>query len=165
MKILCVAEKPSIAKAIAEILSSGNGLHNRPGKDKYCRNFDFQYRMPPGRNFGARVGGSDGGMVEITVTSVKGHLMTQDFPEAYRKWNSCSPSDLFTAPIETTVSKESKQVAQNLRDESRRADLLMIWTDCDREGEHIGAEVVEMCRRVNSRIEVKRAKFSAIIAK
>ncbi|UZJ55209.1 hypothetical protein CBS101457_004529 [Exobasidium rhododendri] len=164
MKILCVAEKPSIAKSISGILSSGNGLNNRPGKDKYCRNFEFQYRMPPDRNFGARAGSSSDGMIDMVVTSVKGHLMSQDFPESYKKWTSCSPSELFTAPIETFVSKDCKQVAQNLKDEARRADVLMIWTDCDREGEHIGTEVVKVCRQVNPRIEVKRAKFSAIIA-
>jgi DNA topoisomerase-3 len=49
-------------------------------------------------------------------------------------------------------------------DEARRADLLMIWTDCDREGEHIGSEVVMACRKANARIIVKRARFSAIIA-
>lgn len=41
----------------------------------------------------------------------------------------------------------------------------MIWTDCDREGEHIGAEVVRECQRVKRDIEVTRARFSAIIAK
>lgn len=165
MRILCVAEKPSIARSISEILAAGNELNNRPGKDKYCRNYEFEYNMPAGRNFGARSGGSSGGLVEMVVTSVRGHLMTSDFPESYRKWSACSPSDLFTAPIEVDVSKDSKQVAQNLKAEVRRADVLMIWTDCDREGEHIGSEVVKICRQVNPRVEVKRAKFSAIIAK
>jgi DNA topoisomerase-3 len=160
MKILCVAEKPSIAKSISQILSSGNGLSNRPGKDKYCRNYEFQYRMPPGG-----LAGAGGDWVDMTVTSVKGHLMGSDFPESYRKWAACSPSELFTAPIETSVSQDCRQVAQNLKDEARRADLLMIWTDCDREGEHIGTEIVKVCRQVNPRVKVKRAKFSAIIAK
>lgn len=40
----------------------------------------------------------------------------------------------------------------------------MIWTDCDREGEHIGSEIVKVCREGNPRIIVKRARFSAIIA-
>lgn len=41
--------------------------------------------------------------------------------------------------------------------------MLMIWTDCDREGEHIGAEIASVCRRVKGNIVVKRARFSAII--
>ena len=56
-----------------------------------------------------------------------------------------------------------KPVERNLQDEARRADLLMIWTDCDREGEHIGSEVAEVCRKVNRNLRVKRARFSAII--
>jgi DNA topoisomerase-3 len=40
----------------------------------------------------------------------------------------------------------------------------MIWTDCDREGENIGAEIAKVCRKANPNIVVKRARFSAIIA-
>ena len=40
--------------------------------------------------------------------------------------------------------------------------MLFIWTDCDREGEAIGAEVEEICRQVNTRIQVWRARFSAM---
>jgi len=42
--------------------------------------------------------------------------------------------------------------------------MLMIWTDCDREGEHIGSEIASVCRRAKRNIIVKRARFSAIIA-
>jgi DNA topoisomerase III len=37
---------------------------------------------------------------------------------------------------------------------------LFIWTDCDREGEHIGSEVRDQARKGNARITVKRARFS-----
>lgn len=56
-----------------------------------------------------------------------------------------------------------KQVERNLQNEARNADLLIIWTDCDREGEHIGSEVATVCVRANRRLRVKRARFSAII--
>ena len=42
--------------------------------------------------------------------------------------------------------------------------MLMIWTDCDREGEHIGSEMEAVCKRAKRNIQVKRARFSAIIA-
>ena len=45
-------------------------------------------------------------------------------------------------------------VAQNLEYEARYAAHLVIWTDCDREGENIGAEIVEVCRRSNPNIQV-----------
>ena len=37
---------------------------------------------------------------------------------------------------------------------------MYIWTDCDREGEHIGAEAIAIARKANPRIEIKRARFS-----
>lgn len=40
--------------------------------------------------------------------------------------------------------------------------MLIIWTDCDREGEHIGSEIVEICRASNSRLDVFRARYSAV---
>lgn len=44
--------------------------------------------------------------------------------------------------------------------ESRGARGLFIWTDCDREGEHIGSEVERAARKGNAQIQVKRAKFN-----
>ncbi|KAI0268849.1 DNA topoisomerase [Gloeopeniophorella convolvens] len=79
----------------------------------------------------------------FTVTCVAGHILQHDFASSHRKWHSCDPFDLFDAPI---------------------AHQLMIWTDCDREGENIGAEIVKICRKSKPNIVVKRARFSAIIA-
>lgn len=98
------------------------------------------------------------------MTCVSGHLTGNDFYESHRKWNSCDAFELFDAPVETTVDKDKKVIEQNLLTQARRADTLMIWTDCDREGEHIGLEVVRVCRRAKRDILVKRARFSAIIA-
>lgn len=38
----------------------------------------------------------------------------------------------------------------------------MIWTDCDREGEHIGQEIVDAAKVGNAAIQVKRARFSNV---
>ncbi|KAJ9479024.1 DNA topoisomerase 3 [Pseudozyma hubeiensis] len=151
MRILCVAEKPSIAKSISAILARGS-VSNRPGKDKFCRNYDFQYRMP-----------GQQGMVDMTMTSVRGHLTNADFGPQHKAWFSCSPADLFQAPIITALSDDAKAIGTNLRMEARNADAVMIWTDCDREGEHIGSEIVTEVRKVRPNIRVMRARFSAII--
>jgi DNA topoisomerase-3 len=116
------------------------------------------------------------------VTSLRGHLTEHEFTDAHRKWGSCEPAALFDAPMRVSIREVSgaecllqsraeargcqdgKAIAQNLRQEVRNADMLMIWTDCDREGEHIGSEVVHECRKVNRNVQVKRARFSAIIA-
>jgi len=58
-----------------------------------------------------------------------------------------------------------KDVARNLELEARSAQALVIWTDCDREGENIGYEIVQVCQKVNPRLEVWRARFSVVQAR
>lgn len=41
---------------------------------------------------------------------------------------------------------------------------LIIWTDCDREGENIGFEVIKVCTDVKPDLRIYRAKFSEITA-
>ena len=62
------------------------------------------------------------------------------------------------------ATADKKAIAANLEREARGAQKLIIWIDCDREGEAIGKEIQDICRKVNPRIEVKRARFSAVIA-
>mmetsp|Transcript_19354 Transcript_19354/g.42758 ORF Transcript_19354/g.42758 Transcript_19354/m.42758 type:complete len:113 (+) Transcript_19354:338-676(+) len=38
----------------------------------------------------------------------------------------------------------------------------MLWLDCDREGENIAYEVIEVCLRANPNLQVLRAHFSAL---
>ncbi|KAJ1671889.1 DNA topoisomerase [Spiromyces aspiralis] len=148
MRVLCVAEKPSQARTLAQLLSR-NQFRQRRGLNKYCNNFDFEYRLK-------------GNLVPVTMTSVLGHVMEHDFDAEYRKWSVCDPCDLLAAPVLRSVPEKMHNVAQNVRDEARRATHLYIWTDCDREGEAIGAEVAQLAREANSRIVVRRAHYSAI---
>lgn len=148
MRVLCVAEKPSISKSISQILSGGQ-FTTHATRTAFIKNYEFNY--PQTNSI-------------YTVTSVAGHLTASDFHETHRKWNSCDAFDLFDAPVESTVDKDKKAIEDNLLAQARHADTLMIWTDCDREGEHIGLEIVRVCRRAKRNIVVKRARFSAIIA-
>ena len=46
---------------------------------------------------------------------------------------------------------------------ARNADKLMIWTDCDREGEYIGFEIMNAARKYNRNLglnNIWRARFS-----
>ena len=115
---------------------------------RYIKNYDFDYPQTKAR---------------FTMTAVVGHLMHTDFEDGFRGWSSCEPFALFDAPVHTYVPANYEDIKKNLHNEAKRSDMLMIWTDCDREGEHIGKEIVTVCRRAKPNIIVKRARFSAII--
>ncbi|GAA5939357.1 DNA topoisomerase 3 [Sporobolomyces koalae] len=154
VKWLCVAEKPSIAKSITHILSGGQFETGTARRPQWIKNYKFSYRM-----------GNGNAWTDFVVTSVAGHLTSNDFDDAYRKWQTCDPVDLFEARVKTFVTPDDdhKGIERNLTFEARTATHLMIWTDCDREGEYIGSVVAEVCRKANPNIVVKRARFSAII--
>ena len=121
----------------------------RASQNRFIKNYDFDYPHTH---------------AHFTVTAVAGHLLEQDFDSATYGWNSCDPFALFDAPVLTRVKKENEGIMRNLKSEARGAQVLMIWTDCDREGEHIGSEIASVCRESRRAITVKRARFSAIIA-
>lgn len=60
------------------------------------------------------------------------------------------------------AQKDKKAIADNIEKQARYCRALYIWTDCDREGEHIGSEIRTVAMKGKSNIEVKRAKFSNI---
>ena len=91
-----------------------------------------------------------------------GHIQTSEFHERYRKWQSCAPGDLFEAPILIQVAEDKKAVASNIEAQARHHNILFIWTDCDREGEHIGTEIRDIALKVNPSMQVWRARFSNI---
>ena len=99
----------------------------------------------------------------MKMTSVLGHMMELEFREDFRKWSGCSPEDLFTAPVTKTVKKDMDNVAQTLREESRGCGVLLLWLDCDLEGENIAFEVISVCKSANPNLRVYRARFSALI--
>ncbi|QDS73550.1 hypothetical protein FKW77_000530 [Venturia effusa] len=150
MRILCVAEKPSIAKAVANHLGGQVPARNVTGLP-WLKNYVFNYNFGPPWN-----------QCSVTFTSVAGHIVSQDFEGRYKSWQGCSPGDLFEAPIVSFVQDDKQVISRNIADEARRHELLYIWTDCDREGENIGAEIRDIARKANPRIQVKRARFSNI---
>jgi DNA topoisomerase III len=60
----------------------------------------------------------------------------------------------------TDLGQDKKSIADNIQQQARFSRILFIWTDCDREGEHIGSEVRKEAFKGNRRIEIKRARFS-----
>ncbi|CAI6333185.1 unnamed protein product [Periconia digitata] len=148
-RILCVAEKPSIAKAVANHLGGQARADNVRGI-QWVKNYKFDY------NF------QSWGQSSVTFTSVAGHIQNMEFHTRYQKWTGCQPSELFDAPTEVFVAKDKKPIADNIASLAAHATILFIWTDCDREGEHIGSQVREIALKANPNMQVWRARFSNI---
>jgi DNA topoisomerase-3 len=75
--ILNVAEKPSVAKEISQILSSSR-FTSRRTESQYnpVHMFEMDFR---------------GSRVQMAFTSVTGHVMNCAFPKRYHNWKSVDP--------------------------------------------------------------------------
>ncbi len=154
-RILNVAEKPSVARELAAVLSGTHPAYppmHGSGDKKY---FEFPYTMP---------GPQCTGPVTMLVTSVRGHLMEIQFDQKYNKWGSCNPFDLFDAPTVVRVSESLEGVAAHLSHLAKECNVVVLWLDGDREGEAIGFEVKAVCLRANQYLRFLRAKFSSVAA-
>ncbi|XP_059656323.1 DNA topoisomerase 3-alpha [Cornus florida] len=150
IRALNVAEKPSVAKAVAGILSRNQGLRVREGRSRYNKIFEFNYTIR-------------GQPCQMLFTSVIGHLMELEFEDRYRKWHSCDPGDLYQAPVRKYVPEDKLDIKRTLEEEARKCQWLILWLDCDREGENIAFEVVQVCTEANRHLNIWRARFSALI--
>jgi len=97
IRVLNVAEKPSVAKAVAGILSRGS-MQSRAGRSQYNRVFEFNYAI-------------HGQACRMLVTSVTGHLMELEFEDRFRRWHSCDPADLFHAPVRKSVPQVCRSLS------------------------------------------------------
>lgn len=57
------------------------------------------------------------------------------------------PIILFDAPTIRKCDKHSRVIAKHLQAVSKNVDFIILWLDCDREGENICFEVLDICRR------------------
>ncbi len=138
----------SLTQEISRILSRGSA-NKYAGKSKYnpCFSFDYVYAGKP---------------TEFIFTSVSGHVMEMVFTGETKRWDGIDPSALMTIPIEKVPSKSAASIIRQLEIEAGRADELVLWTDCDREGENIGAEIAQIVSRRRRTVNVHRARFSAV---
>ena len=82
------------------------------------------------------------------MTSVAGHVFEVDFPDALQDWDACDPSELFDAPLMRRPTKAA--VVTGLRQAGIGCDYLVLFLDCDREGEAIAFEVIDVVSPVMS---------------
>uniref|UniRef100_A0A158R560 DNA topoisomerase n=1 Tax=Syphacia muris TaxID=451379 RepID=A0A158R560_9BILA len=149
MRALFVAEKNDAAKGIAAILSRGTALR-RESHSRWNKIYQFTAEILNQQR------------CTVVLTSVAGHLLQHQFPQSHKNWISTPMKTLFDVPIQKSIIPGMEDIKRTLMEEIRNSDILVIWTDCDREGEDIGAEIVTVCKEVKPRIDVFRARFSEI---
>jgi len=66
--------------------------------------------------------------------------------------------------VESYIPNDKKDLEKSLKNEARHCSMLILWLDCDSEGERIAFEVLEVVKEQNPSIHVRRARFSAITA-
>ena len=79
-QVLMVAEKPSLARSLADILSRKQ-CRRRKSLCSACDVYEFEGNFPPGKGAPAR----------LKMTSVCGHVMSLDFLPKYNKWDQVDP--------------------------------------------------------------------------
>lgn len=114
--IMHVAEKPSIAEAIAKGLRRG-GTSNYSNRSAlpvhtFTTNGDFP-KAPHAQSCYHK------------VTSVAGHVFSVDFPAQFQNWDSTSPEELFEAPVVRKPQKGS--IVKHLQDEAKGCDFIVLW--------------------------------------
>ncbi|XP_047005827.1 DNA topoisomerase 3-beta-1 isoform X2 [Ictalurus punctatus] len=152
--VLMVAEKPSLAQSIAKILSKG-GCSSRKGLNGACSVHEYTgFFMGQGARF--------------KMTSVCGHVMSLDFTGKYNNWDKVDPAELFSkAPTEKKEANPKLNMVKFLQVEAKGCDIVVLWLDCDKEGENICFEVLDAIQPVmntpySNERTVYRAKFSSI---
>ncbi|KAK2705952.1 hypothetical protein QYM36_016090 [Artemia franciscana] len=151
--VFMVAEKPSLALSLAQILSHKT-CTSRKGSNGACSVHEWEGKFR-------------GQHVLFKMTSVCGHVMSLDFPGKYNNWDKVDPVELFSCPTEKKEATPKLRMPAHLSREARGATYVVLWLDCDKEGENICFEVLDEVESVlqppaRNEQTVFRAKFSAI---
>lgn len=85
--VLMVAEKPSLARSLADILSRKQ-CRRRKSACNACDVYEYGGVFPPG----------SGTKATFKMTSVCGHVMTLDFQPQYNKWEQIDPVGIHNIP-------------------------------------------------------------------
>jgi len=130
--VLMVAEKPALATAIALALCPGGptSVTKRKGASPSSpvHEYDGIFRGHPAR---------------FKVTATTGHIYSLDFTKESNDWQKTAPADLFHART-VHCYDPSTRIPDLISSEAVEADALVLWLDCDREGENICFEVMQL---------------------
>ena len=142
--ILIVAEKRSVAQAIAKYLGGTYRLQKTYGVATYY----FKYN---GR--------------EAAALGLSGHLMDFDFAARQNVWTWLPPEELFqTLPL-FVARGEALPYLKALKSLAYKAEEVYLALDADVEGEAIAYETALAVRLVNRRAKIYRVRFNAVTYK
>ncbi len=151
--VLHVAEKPSIAEALAKAFAPDGHYTTQAAHPLHTalHTFKAPFLSAPDCTF--------------RVTSVAGHVFRTDYEQGFESWEQTDPLLMFRAP--TRKIPGAGAMLRHLSVVGEGSDYLVLWLDCDPEGENICFEVMEaVCpklRRGRGRERrVYRAVFSSL---
>lgn len=149
--VLMVAEKPSIAETLAKALSRGN-VSTRKGVSPFTSVWEFN-------------GTFERQSAWFRVTSTCGHVYATDFTPEFQNWDKVDPMTLYGAPVVKNEANPKARMPEHFRKEARGCHHLVLWLDCDREGENICFEVIKDAQpSLSQPAGIWRAQFSALDA-
>jgi DNA topoisomerase-3 len=105
LKALNVAEKPSVAKTIRDILSEGNFTMPK-SYSKYNPIFQFKQK-------------SKDKEYDFTVTSIRGHMIDYCIPEKLKIWDMNSIGEIYDTTLQRKVMEGCESLAKNLEEYGR----------------------------------------------
>ena len=139
-RTLVVAEKFNTALRIAVVLSDGRMKRSRIEGTNV-----FEFDRPDGH---------------YAVAGLRGHIVELDYPAELREWTlEGLPKLLETVPDKRVTETGIVAALQSI---VKQFDRVIIATDFDREGELIGLECLDLLLKVHPKIEVRRARYSAL---
>ncbi|MFY9716543.1 MAG: DNA topoisomerase I [Thermoplasmata archaeon] len=139
-RTLVVAEKFNTALRISVVLSDGRMKRSRIEGTNV-----FEFDRPDGH---------------YAVAGLRGHIVELDYPAELREWTlEGLPKLLETVPDKRVTATGIVAALQSI---VKQYDRVVIATDFDREGELIGLECLDLLLKVHPKIEVRRARYSAL---
>ena len=150
VNVLMIAEKPSIARLIGDVVSNGNARIKKGARGKILINFNGIFK---------------GIKARYTISAVAGHIYTSDFLKEHNKWNAIDHSELYNVPTIKLEATRQVQMPIGIRKLAKGKDIICLWLDCDKEGENICYEVLYNALLVMNKKnyqQIYRAKFSSL---
>uniref|UniRef100_A0AC35GDF6 DNA topoisomerase n=1 Tax=Panagrolaimus sp. PS1159 TaxID=55785 RepID=A0AC35GDF6_9BILA len=152
IELLMVAEKPSMAQELSNMLAQGAWVNRSSCSNGAIPVFRFSMMF-------------HGYKANVRMTSTLGHIQKLDFgPEVTRN----QTEELFEADVVTSEANPEKRIPKMLAEVAKGADACILWLDCDLEGEAICFEVIDCVKNVmikppsnNVMDVIYRAKFSS----